>query len=515
MVTPEPPSSARCQQRATASPPEVRSSPVGPVVLFHSLAFVVFFPTVVALFFATPPRHRWALLLAASYYFYAAWKPEYLVLIVASTLVDYAVGLRLATATSARAKKWLLAASLTFNLGLLFAFKYADFFGASVQAAFRAANVMLEVPALELLLPVGISFYTFQTLSYTIDVYRGEREPERHLGRFALYVAFFPQLVAGPIERSTHLLPQLDAVPSFDADRVGRGLGLILWGSFKKLVIADRAALFVDAIYADPERYGGPTVIVATYLFAFQIYADFSGYSDMAVGTARVLGVELMENFERPYAARSITDFWRRWHISLSTWFRDYLYIPLGGGRVAPRRRLVNVAVVFLLSGLWHGANLTFVAWGALHGLLFAVTWALTGPWHAATRRLSDDARGLLAAALGIPLTFHLVCLGWMLFRADDLAHLRLLVAQLPVVTAASVLDDLTRIGPAPPEALIVDLAVLAISIAALESVEWARRRPRLPRFPAALRWPAWALLGSWVLLCAVQGHTPFLYFQF
>lgn len=487
---------------------------VGLVVLFHSLAFLVFFPTVVALTFATPPRHRWALLLAASYYFYAAWKPEYLVLIVASTVVDYAVGLRLAETTGGR-KKWLLAASLTFNLGLLFAFKYADFFGASVQAAFRAANVMVDVPALELLLPVGISFYTFQTLSYTVDVYRGEREPERHLGRFALYVAFFPQLVAGPIERSTHLLPQLKTLPAFDADRVSRGLGLMLWGFFKKLVIADRAAVFVDAVYADPERFGGPTIIAATYLFAFQIYADFSGYSDIAVGTARVLGVELMENFERPYAARSITDFWRRWHISLSTWFRDYLYVPLGGGRVAARQRLFNVAVVFLLSGLWHGANWTFVAWGVFHGLLFAITWALTGAWHAATRTLSDEARSLLAGALGIPLTFHLVCLGWMFFRADDLGHLRVVLAQLPVVTAASVLDDLTRIGPAPAEALVVELGVLAISIATLEIVEWARRRPRAQAVPVVLRWPAWALLSSWTLLCAVQGHTPFLYFQF
>jgi len=483
-------------------------------VLFPSLAFLVFFPTVVALCFATPKRYRWALLLAASYYFYAAWKPEYLVLIVASTAVDYLVGLRLGRERSARRRKLLLAASLTFNLGLLFAFKYADFFGASVQAAFRAANVMVQVPALELLLPVGISFYTFQTLSYTIDVYRGEREPERHVGRFALYVAFFPQLVAGPIERSTHLLPQLERLPSFDADRVGRGLGLMLWGFFKKLVIADRAAMFVDAVYADPERYGGPTIIVATYLFAFQIYADFSGYSDIAVGSARVLGVELMENFERPYAARSITDFWRRWHISLSTWFRDYLYIPLGGGRVAPRRRLFNVAVVFLLSGLWHGANWTFVVWGAFHGVLFAVTWGLSGAWAGATGKLSESARNLLAAAVGVPVTFHLVCLGWLFFRADDMSHAATLLGQLPVVTPSGVLDDLTRIGPAPPEALAVQLGVLAISIVGLEAIEWARRR-REWSVPVALRWPAWALLASWTLLCAVQTHTPFLYFQF
>ena len=343
-------------------------------MLFHSFAYFTFFPCVVALYFAIPPRHRWALLLAASYYFYAAWKPEYLLLIVASTLVDYLVGLGLGRHREPRVRRWLLAASLILNLGLLGVFKYADFFGQSLAGLARALGGGRNIPALNLLLPVGISFYTFQTLSYTIDVYRGEREPERHLGRFALYVSFFPQLVAGPIERSTHLLPELRAARPFDLDRVLSGLLLFAWGLFKKLVIADRAAAFVDAVYADPERFQGPTIIVATYLFAFQIYADFSGYSDMAVGSARVMGIELMENFDRPYAARSITDFWRRWHISLSTWFRDYLYIPLGGNRVVPRRRLFNVLVVFVLSGLWHGASWTFVAWKAYHSVLFALT---------------------------------------------------------------------------------------------------------------------------------------------
>jgi alginate O-acetyltransferase complex protein AlgI len=485
-------------------------------LLFHSFAFLVFFPVVAALFFATPARHRWVLLLGASYYFYAAWKPEYLVLIVASTLVDYLVGLRLGAETAPRKRRAWLAVSLVANLGILFAFKYANFFGASVQAAFRATNVMLAVPRLEVLLPVGISFYTFQTLSYTIDLYRGEREPERHLGRFALYVSFFPQLVAGPIERSTRLLPQLARLTAkLDGDRIARGLGLVVWGLFKKAVIADRAALFVDAVFADPERFGGPTIIVATYLFAFQIYCDFSGYSDIAIGSAKVLGVDLMENFERPYWSPSIASFWRRWHVSLSTWFRDYLYLPLGGRRVGMGRWAFNILVVFVLSGLWHGASWTFVIWGAFHGLLLLLTRAGSRAWDAATGSLSADARKLLATALGVPITFHLVCFGWLIFRADDLSHLSLLLARIPVIAAPSVLDDLTSIGPAPAAALVVELAVLGLSIVALELAEWLRRRPSPAPWPLPLRWSAWGLLSGWLLLTATQTHTPFLYFQF
>ncbi|MCE7945771.1 MAG: MBOAT family protein, partial [Chlorobi bacterium CHB1] len=306
-------------------------------MLFHSLEFIIFFPVVVAIYFLAPLRFRQFFLLLASYYFYMCWKAEYAVLILLSTGIDYVAALHMHK-TSGR------------------------------------GNIFYEFPLFDILLPVGISFYTFQTLSYTIDVYRSEKTPERNFIKFALYVTFFPQLVAGPIERSTRLLPQFDHEHKFDANRVVSGLRLMLWGFFKKLVIADRLALYVNEVYNNPADYTGLPVIIATYFFAFQIYCDFSAYSDIAIGAARVLGFDLMKNFRQPYLAQSIGEFWKRWHISLSTWFRDYLYIPLGGNRVSRLRWYVNLMAVFLISGLWHGANWTFVVWGALHGSYFVLS---------------------------------------------------------------------------------------------------------------------------------------------
>ena len=298
-------------------------------MLFNSLQFLVFFPIVAALYFATPDRFRWLLLLIASYYFYMCWRPVYVLLIVASTLIDYFVALKMggcATKPERRKYLWL---SLIGNLGLLFTFKYANFASQSLHDILGFADVRYDVPMLDLLLPIGISFYTFQTLSYTIDIYRGQRKPERHLGKFAVYVAFFPQLVAGPIERAKTLLPQFGEIHRFEYERAKRGLTLILWGFFKKLVVADQVAIYVDAVYGNPADSSGLSLLVGSYLFAFQIYCDFSGYSDIAVGTSRVLGFRLTENFRRPLLARSIGEFWERWHISLSTWFRDYVFMPL------------------------------------------------------------------------------------------------------------------------------------------------------------------------------------------
>ena len=307
-------------------------------MLFNSLQFLAFFPVVVAVYFAMPKRLRWAFLLAASYYFYMCWKPEYVLLIWASTAVDYIAGLQMSKAINKSSRRAWLALSLSTNLGILFSFKYWNFFSENVRDLLGRMDVTAGIPEFDLLLPVGISFYTFQTLSYSVDVYRGRLEPERHLGRFALYVAFFPQLVAGPIERASRLLPQFWQDIDFDYDRMGSGLRQMTWGMFKKVVVADRLAIYVDSVYSDPSAHQGLPVVAATYFFAFQIYCDFSGYSDIAIGAARVLGFDLMENFKRPYFARSVSDFWRRWHISLSTWFRDYVYIPLGGSRTTPSR---------------------------------------------------------------------------------------------------------------------------------------------------------------------------------
>ena len=395
-------------------------------MFFNSLEFLIFFPIVVGFYFLVPHRYRWPWLLAASYYFYAAWNPKYLILILASTGIDYIAALKMEQAEAKPKRRLFLILSLCSNLGMLFAFKYFNFFNDSLRAAFEAFNVFYDVPAFDVLLPVGISFYTFQTLSYTIDVYRGARKAERHLGLFALYVAFFPQLVAGPIERSTRLLPQFYNTYRFDYDRVVDGLRLMLWGFFKKMVIADHIAKYVDAVYADPTGYTGVPVWLATYFFAFQIYCDFSGYSDIAIGGAKVMGYDLMDNFRRPYFSKSIGEFWRRWHISLSTWFRDYLYIPLGGNRVKRGRWFYNLFIVFLISGLWHGANWTFVVWGALHGL-YLIFGIVTGP----TRERLWAKLGASATVrkwVAVFFTFHLAVLAWVFFRANNITDAAMLL---------------------------------------------------------------------------------------
>ena len=344
-------------------------------MLFNSLEFIIFFPIVVAAYFALKPKYRWILLLLASYYFYMAWNYKYIVLILISTTIDYFAGINIHRSNNPRTRKALLLVSLVANLGLLFFFKYFNFFGDSINYLFDKINIFYNIPAYHYLLPVGISFYTFQTMSYTIDIYNGKQEPERHFGRFALFVSFFPQLVAGPIERSVNLLPQFRKHYDFDYERVKNGILLMVWGFFKKVVIADRLAEYVNMVYNHPHDFGGLHNMIATFFFSFQIYCDFSGYSDIAIGSAMIMGYTLMTNFRRPYFSMSIREFWQRWHISLSTWFRDYVYIPLGGNRVVKWRWYYNLFITFLVSGLWHGAEWTFVIWGALHGfyLIFAI----------------------------------------------------------------------------------------------------------------------------------------------
>jgi len=333
-------------------------------MLFNSLEFIIFFPIVVGLYFIISPRFRWILLLAASYYFYMCWNYKYILLILFSTVVDYFAAIAMSRTSQKKFKKVFLVASLFSNLGLLFFFKYFNFFSGSINAVLDQFNVFYNVPYYDYLLPVGISFYTFQTLSYTIDVYKGKQKPEYHFGKFALFVSFFPQLVAGPIERSVNLLPQFSQTFKFEYARIRDGIILMTWGMFKKVVIADRLSEYVNEVFNNPESYDGFHNILATLFFSFQIYCDFSGYSDVAIGAALVMGYHLMKNFNRPYLAKSIGEFWSRWHISLSTWFRDYVYIPLGGNRVNISRLLFNLYITFLISGLWHGANWTFAIWG-------------------------------------------------------------------------------------------------------------------------------------------------------
>ena len=363
----------------------------------------------VTLFFSVPQKRRWIILLAASYFFYGYWKPSYLVLIFLSTVLDFFLSNRIHSCKEKKKKKRLLYLSLTSNLGLLFLFKYFDFLAGSINEGLEYFKSDYKISLLNLLLPVGISFYTFQTMSYTIDVYNGKLKPEKHFGIFALFVSFFPQLVAGPIERASNLLPQLNTRVSLNYERLTSGLQLILWGLFKKVVVADRVAIVSNEIFNNHQEYHGFTLIIGVIFFAFQIYCDFSGYSDIAIGTARTLGYDLMKNFNSPYFASSLTDFWRRWHISLSTWFKDYLYIPLGGNRVIKWRWYFNLWITFFISGIWHGANWTFVLWGAIHGTGLIIENILS---------FKKEKKFLFVRKIWI---FFIVCLAWVFFRSNSI----------------------------------------------------------------------------------------------
>ncbi len=386
-------------------------------MLFSEFLFWEFFAAVLVLYLVLPHRAQNRMLLVASYVFYGAWDWRFLSLIIFSTAVDYLVALQMSRSTQAARRKALLVVSLVVNLGLLGVFKYLGFFVDSFVEMADGLGWTVSAPVLHIVLPVGISFYTFQTLSYTIDVYRREMTATTDLLNFALYVAFFPQLVAGPIERARHLLPEIEAPRQVSLHKLGRGAVLCLVGLIKKIAIADAIAPSVDAVYANPAATGAE-ILIATWLFAVQIYCDFSGYTDIARGVARMLGFDLMRNFMQPYFATDIQQFWRRWHISLSTWLRDYLYISLGGNRRGRRRTQINLILTMVLGGLWHGAAWNFVLWGAFHGALLALHRAIAGRRHDAdggqrptlVRRFGAVIKGLLF--------FQVICYGWLLFRA-------------------------------------------------------------------------------------------------
>jgi len=399
-------------------------------MLFNSFHFLLFFPVVTTLYFLLPHRFRWGLLLAASCYFYMAFIPQYILILFLTITVDYFAGIGL-EATQGNKKKWILLASILANVGMLGFFKYFNFANENIAAFANFIGWNYPIENLSIILPIGLSFHTFQSLSYTIEVYRGHQKAERHYGYLALYVLFYPQLVAGPIERPQNILHQLHEEHRFEYQRVTDGLKWMAWGMFKKVVIADRMALFVNPIYDSPTGHDGPALIFATIAFAIQIYCDFSGYSDIALGSAQVMGIKLMKNFQRPYFSKSISEFWRRWHTSLSTWFRDYVYIPLGGNRAGARRTAINLFLTFLLSGLWHGANWTFVIWGALHGMYIMLHHWMEPRW---TRfRDSGFAKRFTPALNGLSLlsTFGLVCFAWIFFRASSLSDALYVVAHL------------------------------------------------------------------------------------
>jgi len=390
-------------------------------MLFNTLDFAIFFPIVLTLYwtvFKKSLKLQNIFLVVVSYTFYSFWDWRFLSLIFLSSIVDYSVGYYLGKTEGKAKRKWLLFTSLFFNLGLLLIFKYFNFFVESFVSAFSVFGTEFNVTSWQILLPVGISFYTFQTLSYTIDIYRRKIQPTKDVVSFFAFVSFFPQLVAGPIERASHLLPQFQVKRKFDYNKNVEGLRLILGGLFKKMVIADNCALLVNSIFENYQMESGSTLFFGAVFFAFQIYGDFSGYSDIAIGTSRLLGFDLMKNFNFPYLAQNMSDFWRRWHISLSTWFRDYVYIPLGGSRVSKFRLIINILIVFVVSGLWHGANLTFLFWGFIHAL-FVIPVVLF--WRKDVVFSKERKWPTFKELFNIGFTFVIVVLAWVFFRAETI----------------------------------------------------------------------------------------------
>lgn len=400
-------------------------------MLFNSQEFLIFLPIVVLVYYCIPDRVKHLWLLVCSYYFYMCWNAKYALLLLFSTVVTYASGLLLELVKTKlpegsrkiRCKKTVVSLSFILNLAVLFFFKYSNFAAGIVLGLFSYFQIGIQIPKFDILLPVGISFYTFQALSYTMDVYRDEIYAEKNFFRYALFVSFFPQLVAGPIERSKNLLRQLAQPRKFSFERARDGLLLMLWGFFLKIVLADRIAIFVDTVYSDCSTYTGFYILAATILFAVQIYCDFSGYSVIAIGTAEILGIRLMENFNAPYLSHSVAEFWRNWHISLTSWFKDYLYIPLGGSRRGKLRKYINKMIVFLVSGLWHGADFSFVVWGGLNGLyqVLGEIFAPAKDWFTRIFHLNRNSLG--HKLFQTTLTFVLVDFSWIFFRADGLRN--------------------------------------------------------------------------------------------
>lgn len=482
-------------------------------MLFNSLDFAIFLPIVFTLYWLLKSRLSAQNLLIAvsSYVFYGWWDWRFLLLILFSTVVDYSVGLWMAKTENSKNRKHLLWLSLAVNLGLLGFFKYYNFFLDNFVDAFSFFGYPLNFRGLEIVLPVGISFYTFQTLSYSIDVYRKKLEPTKDFISFAAFVSFFPQLVAGPIERATNLLPQFYKKRHFDYKNAVDGLRQILWGLFKKMVIADNCAVYANLIFNNSEEYSGSTLVLGVLFFAFQIYGDFSGYSDIAIGTSRLFGFDLMKNFAFPYFSRDIAEFWRRWHISLSTWFRDYVYIPLGGSRGGTWQQVRNIFIIFIVSGFWHGANWTFIVWGLLNALYFLPLLLLKRNRTFTDTIAENTFLPTLRELIQLMITFGLTLVAWVFFRAESVTHaFQFLTGMFSV--------DLFSLPVYTVRKLIYPILVLLIFFI---GIEWLGRKDNfaiectLNKLPQYLRWLFYAFLIFLIGMYMQTEETPFIYFQF
>ena len=480
-------------------------------MVFTSFAFLIFISIVLVLYwyiFNKNLRVQNALILCSSYFFYGWWDWRFLGLIVFSSFTDYFVGLAVHNSDNIKKRKFLLAISITVNIGLLAFFKYFNFFIESANDLLLTFGFNSSINTLRIILPVGISFYTFQTLSYTIDIYRQKIEPTRSVLTFFTFVAFFPQLVAGPIERAARLIPQFENPLRFSYPQASSGLKMMLWGFFKKMVIADQLAFLVDAVYGSPEKFGGAAIILATFLFGFQIYCDFSGYSDIAIGTARLFGIELMINFRTPYFATSFRHYWHRWHISLSTWFRDYVYIPLGGSKSGSVRTAQNILTTFVASGLWHGANVTFLIWGFIHGTVYIIEQSVS-PLIRLPRSLKNG--------IGWFITFAIVNFSWLFFRAESASRaffmLKKMTSDFQNLTAFKYLLVSNGSFTEPAKMLVFAFPVFLVTEffigkRTFDSV--------LHPIPVAVRWGFYYLIVLMILFLGVLKSAPqFIYFQF
>ena len=487
-------------------------------MLFNSFDFVLFFPVVTILFFLLPQKFRWFLLLSASCFFYMYFIPAYILILFFTIFIDYFAGLYLEDTIDSRRKKILLGCSIVANVGVLAVFKYYNFFLDNINdASGLLAGHPTALRYLGIALPIGLSFHTFQAMSYTFEVYYGRQKAERHFGIYALYVMFYPQLVAGPIERPQNVLHQFHEKKEFDYGRVAEGLMMMLWGFFKKIVIADNLSLMVSHAYQHPEKQTGLTLLIASYIFAFQIYCDFSGYSDIAIGAARVMGFNLMENFRTPYISQSISEFWSRWHISLSTWFRDYLYIPLGGNRVAKWRWMVNLLIVFMVSGIWHGANWTYVVWGALHGIyLVLAIWK--NEWCDRMGLTPKLESSKLIAFGNKFLTFHLALFAWIFFRASSvndaftvIKHIAHFHFSMPALRNSFMVFVS---NPAYLGRLWFFLGVLALFIWVDPVMDKVIKR-RINITSPVLKYAVYSFILAGIILFGFFGEVQFIYFQF
>ncbi|QQR98641.1 MAG: MBOAT family protein [Sphingobacteriales bacterium] len=477
-------------------------------MLFNSIEFLLFFPIVSIAYYITPHKFRWLLVLLASCVFYMAFIPIYVLILLFTIVIDYFAGI-LIEQSEGKKRKYYLILSLCANIGVLAYFKYYNFFIENINQLLPTGK---HFSILTILLPIGLSFHTFQAMSYTIEVYRKKQKAERHFGYYALYVMFYPQLVAGPIERPQNILYQLHQKHQFNYDRIVSGLRLILWGMFKKTIIADRMALIADPAFLKPEYFTGLPLIIATLAFSIQIYCDFSGYTDIAIGTARTMGINLMKNFNAPYFSKSIAEFWSRWHISLSTWFRDYLYIPLGGNRTTTFKWYRNLMLVFLISGFWHGANWTFIAWGCIHGIYLI----LSNVFFKNKQKKSTKIK----SAFAVFTTFLLVTFTWIFFRASSIQDAKYIIMHLfdgiqqPIqyIFKGIIYLKLNKFSPIDFFVLGLSLCILFYVDKNINKISWSNW---IKQKNTVVRWSIYFIMTFLIIAFGIFDNRQFIYFQF